>query len=317
MNKHLSSAQRYQIQIGLAGGLSVSAIAQQMGVHRCTLFREISRNAGGAGYDAKSAHQRAQARAANSRNARLISQASWQAVHHLLSLSLSPEQITSQVAISHEAIYLHLVKDRQAKGCWHLFLRCQKPYAKRCSGANRNRRGQIADRRPIEERPAFIELRQRVGDWEFDTICGPRHKSSLLCGVERKSGYIVLSLLKDKGTACACAAMIKLLAPFAHRVLTVTTDNGSEFALHKHLDAVIGCKSYFCRPYASCQRGSNENANGLLRQYLPKRRDLSTVTEQEIDAIMEQLNSRPRKRLGYKTPNDIFLKSIRRVAIRS
>ena len=124
-----------------------------------------------------------------------------------------------------------------------------------------------------------------------------------------------MALLAEGGADRACQAMIEQLLPMAWRVKTVTTDNGGEFALHEKLDAAVGCKSFFCRPYASWQRGSNENANGLIWQYLPKKRDLSTVTQDEIDFIMDQLNSRPRKRLGFKTPNQVFLQSLKGVAI--
>jgi transposase, IS30 family len=122
--------------------------------------------------------------------------------------------------------------------------------------------------------------------------------------------------MKPGAIHSACQAMIELLNPFAGRVKTVTTDNGKEFARHLDLDAELGCQSYFCRPYASWQRGSNENLNGLIRQYLPKKRDLSTVTQEELDMILDKLNNRPRKRLGFKTPNQVFLRSLNRVAIR-
>lgn len=316
MNKHIDSAQRYQIQIGLAKGLPVKVIAEQIGRHQSTVYREIANNGGGAGYDARFAHQRANASAGRSRNARLTPEQTWHAVEHYLRLEHSPEQIAGLIDISHETIYRHVYRDKKAGGCLHLSLRCQKSYRKRCSASNRRRRGRIANQRPIDERPAHIEQRAQVGHWEFDSIVGPNHGSSLLTGVERKSGYVVIALLDKTGAEGACRAMIRLLKPMAHRVKTVTTDNGSEFARHEEIDRQVGCLSYFCRPYASCQRGSNENANGLIRQYLPKKRDLSTVTQQEIDMIMDRLNNRPRKRLGFKTPNQIFLPSLRRFATR-
>jgi IS30 family transposase len=312
MNKHLDSEQRYQIEIGLAKGLPVSAIAQGIGFHKSTVYREIDNNGGGAGYDAKFAQQRADKRALNSRNASTIDEATWHGVDHYLLLEHSPEQIASKLDLSHEAIYLYIYRDQQAGGCLHLSLRCQKPYEKRCSGSNRNRRGHIANQRRIAERPAHIEDRAQVGHWEFDTIVGPKQGSSVLTGVERKSGLVLIALLADRSAATACAAMLMLLTPLAHVAKTVTTDNGKEFACHERLDAAIGCTSYFCDPYSSWQRGSNENANGLIRQYLPKKRDLSKVTQEEIDMIMERLNNRPRKRLGFKTPNQVFLQSSNR-----
>ena len=316
MNKHLDSAQRYQIQIGLAQGLAVSAIAQGIGYHRSAVYREIDNNGGGAGYDARFAQQRAVARATGSRNARTTPEQTWHEVEHYLRLEHSPEQIAGLVDISHEAIYRHVYRDKKAGGCLYLHLRCQKPYRKRCTGSGRKRRGRIVNPRPIDERPAHIEERAQVGHWEFDSIVGPNHASSLITGVERKSGYVVIARLDEPGAGGACRAMRALLEPMAHRVKTVTTDNGSEFARHAKLDRHVGCLSYFCRPYASWQRGSNENANGLIRQYLPKKRNLATVTQQEIELIMDRLNNRPRKRLGYKTPNQIFLPSLRRFATR-
>ena len=316
MNKHLGPNERYQIQIGLAQCRPVSAIAQDIGYSTSTVHREIARNGGGAGYDAKFAQQRASRRAARSRNARTIAAKTWHAVDYYVSLAHSPEQIADMLPISHETIYRHVYRDKKAGGCLHLFLRSQKAYRKRCNGSNRNRRGHIPNQRCIDERAAHIESRAQVGHWEFDTIVGPFHASSLLTGIERKSGYLMMALLAEGGAQKACQAMIELLGPIARRVKTVTTDNGGEFALHEKLDAAVGCKSFFCRPYASWQRGSNENANGLIRQYLPKKRDLSTVTQDEIDFIMAQLNSRPRKRLGFKTPNQVFLQSLKHVAIR-
>jgi transposase, IS30 family len=301
MNKHLDSKQRYQIQIGLAQGLPVSAIAQGIGRHQSTIYREIDHNGGGAGYDADFAQQRASQRGLRSRNARLIPEQTWHAVEHYLGLEHSPEQIAGLIDISHETIYRHIYRDLKAGGCLHLSLRCQKLHKKRCSGSNRNRRGHIANQRRIAERPAHIEERAQVGHWEFDTIVGPNQGSSMLTGVERKSGLVLIALLADRSAAAACAAMIALLEPLAHWVKTVTTDNGREFAWHERLDAAISCTSYFCDPYCSWQRGSNENANGLIRQYLPKKRDLSTVTQEEIDMIMERLNNRPRKRLGFNS----------------
>ena len=224
----------------------------------------------------------------------------------------SPEQIAGWLSISHETIYRYICRDKKANGCLHLHLRCQKPYRKRCTGSNRARRGQIPNQRRIDERPAHIEDRAQVGHGEFDSIVGPSHASSLMTGVKRKSGFVVIALMDMQG---ASKAMARLLKPMAHCVKTITTDNGGEFALHEWLDAELGCTSCFCRPYASCERGSNENTNGLIRQYLPKKRDLSTVTQDEVDMIMDRLNNRPRKRLEFKTPNQVFLQFLKHFAI--
>ena len=298
----------------------IALFAQGIGYNKSTVYREITRNGGGAGYDAQFAHQRSSRRCARSRNGLAITQSIWHRVEHYLLFDQSPEQIADKLDISHETIYRYIYRyiyrDKKAHGCLHLHLRCQKPYRKRCSGSNRNRRGRIANQRRIDERPAHIEQRAQVGHWEFDSIVGPNHASSMITGVERKSGYVVIGRLDQPGAQGVSQAMARLLKPMAHCVKTITTDNGSEFARHEWLDSQLGCTSYFCNPYASWERGSNENANGLIRQYLPKGRELSTVSQQEIDMIMDRLNNRARKRLGFNTPNQVFLPALKRFASR-
>lgn len=258
MNKHLDSVQRYQIQIGLAQGLPINAIAQGIGYHQSTVYREIASNGGGAGYEARFAQQRADNRALRSRNARTIEEATWHGVDHYLMLEHSPAQIADKLALSHETIYRYIYRNKKAGGCLHLFLRSQKPYRKRCAGSNRTRRGHIPNQRRIAERPAHIEDRAQVCHWEFDTIVGPNQGSSVLTGVERKSGLVLMALLADRSAAAACAAMLRLLKPPAHRVKTVTTDNGREFAWHERLDAAMGCKSYFCDPMRAGSGGATK-----------------------------------------------------------
>lgn len=314
MKHHLSPQERYQMEVLLAQKVCASRIAQLLRRNRSTIYREISRNAGATGYSARFAQQRADIRAKRSRNAKTISPKVWQAVDHYLLLDHSPEQITARLDISHEAIYQYTYRDKRHGGQLWLHLRCQKRYSKRCGG--RDRRGHIPNRRPIDERAAHIEQRAQVGHWEADTVVGPHHGSALLTIVERKSGYTLIARLADRTASSACSAMVKLLKPLAQRVKTVTTDNGGEFAQHEQLDAAVGCLSYFCRPYASWQRGTNENTNGLIRQYVPKGRDLTTVSQHEIELIMDRLNHRPRKRLGFRTPHEVFIQSFNRVAIR-
>lgn len=315
MNKHLSSHQRYQIEIGLAAGASIKAIAHSNQCHPSTVYREIARNQGGDGYRAHFAQQRADIRARRSRNAKVIPVNIWHAVEHYVITTDSPEQIADRLGISSQAIYSHVWRDKRRDGCLWLFLRSQKPYRKRCGVAGRP--GQIPNRRPIDRRPAYIEQRAQVGHVEADTIVGPRHASAILTVVDRKSGYLWAALLAERTASAANAALVALLGPIAQRLRTVTTDNGGEFAQHERLDANLGCTSYFCDPYCSWQRGTNENTNGLIRQFLPKGRDLSTVTQEELTMIVNTINHRPRKRLGFKTPHQVFTKSLHRVAIRS
>lgn len=308
MNHHLSPDERYQIQIGLASGLPVHAIAAGLGRSPSTIYREIDKGSGGTGYDAKYAQQRKRLRAAKSRNAKVIPCQVWQQVELCIVQDLSPEQIAACTNASHEAIYQYIYRNKRADGYLWLHLRCQKRYRKRAGG--RDRRGMIANQRRIDQRPPHIENRAQVGHWEADTIVGPHHASAILSIVERKSGYTLLALLPDRTARSTYLAMVQLLQPIVHKVKTITTDNGGEFAWHEKLDATLGCASYFCTPYSSCQRGTNENTNGLVRQYVPKQRELDTVDQQELQMIEDKLNHRPRKRLGFKTPHRVFVQSL-------
>jgi transposase, IS30 family len=315
MNHHLSPDERYQIQIGLAKGLSVKAMAAHLQRSPSTIYREIAQGSGGSGYDAKYAQQRKLLRAGNSRNARAIAAQTWLKVAQGISQEHSPEQVADCTNASHEAIYQYIYRDKRAGGYLWLHLRCQKRYRKRAGG--QDRRGMIANQRSIELRPKYIDNRAQVGHWEADTIVGPHHGSAILSIVERKSGYTLLALLPDRSASSTYHAMLELLKPIAHQVKTITTDNGGEFAWHEKLDAALGCLSYFCRPYASYQRGTNENTNGLVRQYIPKQRHLHTVDQAELQMIMDRLNHRPRKRLGFKTPHRVFAQSLKSFATRS
>ena len=228
----------------------------------------------------------------------------------------SPEQIAAEVPISHETIYRHINADKALGGVLYRQLRYQKKRRKRYAGG-RDRRGQIIGRRPISERPAHIEERRQIGHWEGDTVIGKGHKQAIVSLVERKSGYAVLVKVKNKTADLVSNAIIDRLKPLATKVKTLTYDNGKEFAHHASIDQALGSTSYFADPYSSWQRGSNENLNGLIRQYIPKARPLSTVSDAELAKIECLLNNRPRKRLGYKTPLEVFVKSIKPVALRA
>lgn len=171
-------------------------------------------------------------------------------------------------------------------------------------------------RRSISERPAAVETRHRVGHWEGDTIIGAGQQQAIVSLVERKSGYCLLAHVPRKTSVAVSKAIIKTLTPLQARVATLTFDNGLEFANHSAIVEALNSISYFADPYASWQRGSNENTNGMIRQYLPKKRSFTTVTQKEFVMIMERLNHRPRKRLNWKTPHEVFMQSFNRVALR-
>lgn len=316
MYKHLSREERYQIHSLLKADHTISEIARLLGRHRSTISRELSRGSGQRGYRAEQACRKASERAQHSRNARRVGPAVWADVAFYLGLQWSPEQIAGKLAVSHESVYLHVYADKAAGGDLHRNLRSQKSRRKRYL-KGQDRRGQIPNRRPISERPSHIDERKQVGHWEGDTVIGAAHKQAIVTLVERKSGYAVLAKVRNKTAELVGQAIEDKLRPLAARVKTLTVDNGKEFANHQAIDQALGIQTYFADPYCSWQRGSNENFNGLLRQYIPKKRRLETVTDEELAMIQNRLNHRPRKRLGFKTPHEVFHASLNRVALRT
>ena len=314
--KHLSQAERYQIHALMKAGHDQSQIAKLLDRHKSTISRELSRNTGSRGYRPKQACEMSADRAQNSRNASTVAPWVKEQANALLRVQWSPEQIASQLPISHETVYQHVYADKAQGGALWKNLRCQKQKRKRYAGG-RERRGQIPNRRPLSDRPLHIEARKQVGHWECDTVIGANHKGAVVTMVERKSGYAVMAKVTNKTSALVSSAIVDKLQPLAARVKTLTFDNGKEFAGHAYIDEQLQSTAYFSRPFASWERGSNENLNGLLRQYVPKKRAMSTVTDKEIRMIQNRLNNRPRKRLGFKTPAEVFHQSLKRVALRT
>jgi IS30 family transposase len=315
----LTREQRYQIYALMKAGHDQTRIATLLGCHKSTISREVRRNRGQRSYRPHQAHELAQARHLAASRPR-ITPATWSLVESWLQQQWSPEQITGRLklegreVVSHERIYQHIMEDKRRGGALHLHLRCRRERRKRYG--KHSRRGQIAGRISIEERPQVVATRRRVGDWEADTIVGRRGRGALLSLVERKSKLVRLCWVERKGAAEVARASLQVLGPLALKVLTITSDNGGEFAHHAEIARGLAARFYFARPHASWERGVNENTNGLVRQYFPKRHDFSTITEAEVEQVMERLNERPRKTLGYRTPNEVFYKR-RPVALRS
>jgi len=314
--KHLSQVERYQIYALMKAGHDQTQIAKLLDRHKSTISREISRNRGLKGYRPKQACAIATKRSEKCRNAATVPPWVAEQAACLLKLQWSPEQIAGKLPVSHETLYRHVYSDKARGGTLWKNLRCQKQKRKRYAGG-RDRRGQIPHRRPLSDRPVHIELRKQVGHWECDTVIGANHKGAIVTMVERKSGFSVIVKVSQKTSELVSRAIIEGLRPYMVRVITLTYDNGKEFAGHIQIDQALDSTSYFARPFASWERGSNENFNGLLRQYVPKKRSLNTVTEDEITMIQNRLNNRPRKRLGFKTPAEVFNQSLKRVALRT
>jgi IS30 family transposase len=310
----LTKDARYQIFALVKAGQTQTQIAMIIGCHKSTISRELSRNRLHSGYWPGAAEVSAQRRRRQSHQPRIADQ-TWQTVEQLLGQDWSPQQITKrlllerQPSVSPERIYLYIYADKRGGGTLYQHLRSQKKQRRRYRGYQR--RGQIPNRVSIEERPAIVDQKKRIGDWEGDLIVGAQRKSALFTATERKSKLTLVCKLANKSAAELRAQSIALFTPFAKRVCTITFDNGKEFCEHEAIAKALGARIYFAHPYASWERGLNENTNGLIRQYFPKGCDLAKLPESEVQRVEDLLNNRPRKTLGYRTPNEIFFKERR------
>jgi transposase, IS30 family len=309
--RQLAREQRYQIYGLMKAGQNQSQIAVVVGCHKSTISRELRRNCGQKGYRPYQADELAFDRQCDAYRARIAPQ-TWQQVERLLRQEWSPEQIAGrlklekQPTVSHECIYLYVYADKRRGGTLHRHLRSQKKQRKRYGGYIR--RGQIPNRTSIDKRPKIVASKGRFGDWEADTIVGARHKGGILSVVERKSKLTRLRKLASKAAAEMKDTSIELLGPLAAKVHTITVDNGKEFCQHEQIAAGLQARIYFAHPYSSWERGLNENTNGLVRQYFPKKHDFVGITNAEVQRVAELPNNRPRKTLGYRTPNEVFFK---------
>jgi transposase, IS30 family len=315
----LTRERRYQIYALKKAGQNQTQMAQVLGCHKSTISRELRRNCGEKGYRPYQADELAYDRRCEAYRSR-IAWETWQQVERLLRQQWSPEQIAGrlklekQPPVSHECIYLYVYADKRRGGTLHQHLRSQKKQRKRYGGYIR--RGQIPNRISIDKRPKIVANKSRCGDWEADTIVGARHKGGILSVVERKSKLTRLRRLATKSAAEMKHNSIALLTPLATKVHTITVDNGKEFSEHELIAAGLQARIYFAHPYASWERGLNENTNGLVRQYFPKKFEFARITAQDLQQVEDLLNNRPRKTLGYRTPNEVFFKQ-RSVALRS
>lgn len=305
----LTYEQRYQIFILMKAGHTQTKVSEIMGVHKSTVSREVRRNKGLRGYRPKQAHALALSRRAGKALPQ-IEERSWQWVNQLLREEWSPEQISGwllqekQVSISHEWIYQYVLNDKAQGGDLYCHLRCQRQRKKRYGSYNH--RGQLKNRVSIDERPSVVDKRSRLGDWELDTVIGKKHQQAIVSLTERKSKLCLMAKVSRRTANQVSQAIIRLLSPVADQVHTMTSDNGKEFAQHEAIANALKADFYFAHPYASWERGLNENTNGLIRQYFPKKCDFTAITTQQIKHVMDKLNNRPRKTLGFKTPNQVF-----------
>ena len=314
--RQLSNEERYQIAALRSHGLSSPQIAAVLGRHRCTITREVKRNAtpyDGA-YRPNMAAEMTSARRRRSRRNARYSAADFAAVAVLLREQWSPAQIVGrlrregQSVMSHETMYLRIWAERKSGGTLWRYLRGARKRRRKRYGRY-DSRGRLAGKKLITERPAIVARRARYGDWEIDTVHG-RGTACVLTAVERKSGLVRIGKLTRATAAYTTERAVQLLLGEPHRVHTLTADNGTEFHGFPDIERGLDARVYFATPHHAWERGTNENTNGLLRQYLPKGADLRNLTQRDCNRIARHLNQRPRLRLGFRTPHEVYYGSV-------
>jgi IS30 family transposase len=306
----LTQEERYHISVLCKEGYSKTDTARKTNRHISTISRELNRNTGKKGYRPKQAQEKALKRRYTSRKAIKFTDKLRQIVDKKISEQYSPDQISgklkmSGIHISHEWIYKYLLDDKRNGGQLYQNLRHSRRKRKKRYGSH-ERRGQIPNRVAIDKRPEIVDTRRRIGDWEADTIIGRNHKGAMVTLVERKSKYTLIRRINRKTSLLLNNAVSELTKNIKERFITMTVDNGSEFAGHEKITSKLGVAVYFAHPYHSWERGLSENTNGLIRQYFPKKTDFREVSDKEVLLVQHRLNNRPRKTLGYLTPNEVF-----------
>ena len=310
--QQLTKDERYQIKACLQIDMKQVDIAKLLKRSPATISREIKRNTGKRGYRPKQANDQATMRRLTAEKSIKLTNEIKQDIVKLIKQELSPEQVCDylithgKTKLHHETIYRMLLQDKCDGGTLYKHLRhLHKSHRKRYGSYER--RGRIKNAVSIEQRPAIVDSRSRIGDWEGDTVIGKDHKSAIYTLVDRKSLYTVIVKLNGKNATELVDKTLKVLEPMSSKIHTITYDNGLEFAEHERMAKALDVDIYFAHPYSSWERGINENTNGLIRQYFPKGTDFNKVTNSQIEFVMERLNTRPRKTRGGKQPVELFL----------
>ncbi len=313
--RQLTEEDRIEIYAMKQAGKEQKQMANRLGVSPSTISRELARNAGLRGYRPKQAQQRTLERRFNARKAVKMTPKTRFYIESKLRQQHSPEQIAKRMkrdehwdgpAVSHERIYQYVWQDKAQYGSLYKNLRIGGTKQRRKRRNSRDSRGTIKNRVGIENRPAIVERKIRIGDWEGDTVIGKNHQGALVTLVDRKTKLTLIGKV-DRYTAEAVEeTIVRLMEALPRRNHTLTVDNGKEFANHESVADALGINVYFADPYSAWQRGLNENTNGLIRQYVPKGSDIRILTDEQIQHIMDRLNNRPRKSLGFLTPNEVF-----------
>ena len=310
----ITYAERYTLGLLRQRGLSPAAIARMLGRHRSSIGREVQRNRAHSDgtYRPQLADWYARTRRSRARRNRRFTAAVWAQIQALVREDWSPEQVAGRLrleralTISHETIYRYIWADKRAGGTLHQHLRGARKQRRKRYGRY-DSRGRLAGKRPISARPRAVETRRELGHWEADTMLGASQAGPcVLSLVERKTGYLMLGQLRQRISAAVNPRAQQLIAAQPHPVRTITVDNGTEFHEYAALERATATRFYFATPHHAWERGTNENTNGLLRQYLPKRQSMAHLTQHDCNRIAAKLNHRPRKRLGYRTPEECY-----------
>jgi len=309
--RQLTPAERYELSTLRRQGFRPAEIARALGRHRSTVIREIRRNICSDGaYRPATADDFARWRRARSRRNQRFTVDDWKLVEVWLREDFSPDQVSGWLrrfrllSISHETIYRHIWRNKQQGGTLHRHLRCAQKKRRKRYGSY-DSRGRLAGKRPIAERPPGAQNRSRVGHLEGDTVLGTT-RDCLLTLVDRKTGYVLIGKLEARTVEATNRCAIELLRRTERRIRSVTVDNGTEFHGYKAIEAATGAHFFFATPHHSWERGTNENTNGLIRQYAPTRTSLAHLTQPDCDRIANKLNNRPRRRLGFRTPAECY-----------
>jgi len=311
--KQLTQKERYHIWASLKRGVTQKEIANTIGVHPSTICREIKRNKDVTTqeYHYAFAQTKSQRRQQNKRKYTVFTSKIKIYIKKHLNKDWSPEQIAGRMmldtglSICHETIYRYIYYNKSRGGRLYKHLRHKnKKYHNRAN--TYQRRGIIIDRVSIDKRPKIVERKNRIGDFEIDTVIGRHHIGALVTVVDRKSKFTLIKNVASKRAEEVTKALIDMLLPLKPITKTITSDNGKEFAYHTQVSEALNTSFYFAHPYSSWERGLNEHTNGLIRQYLPKKTDFTQVSKEEIISIQDKLNHRPRKILDYRTPYEVF-----------
>ncbi len=312
----LTVAERNQFYALRKAQIPMVAIAVQLSRSRTTLYNELSRNTGGRGYRPKQAQVFTEQRRAEKAGPLKMTPPVVAYIDAQLGLQWSPEQIADAlkmapdrlgVTVSHETIYRHIWNDKRAGGMLYSHLR-QGHKTRRKRRGSKDLRGTIRNRVDIDQRPAVVETRSRLGDWEADLVCGAGASGYLVTLLERMSRRVLIGFTKTKFANQVTDEILRLLQN--ESVKTITFDNGKEFAGHEQIAAELRCGCFFAKPYHSWERGANENTNGLIRQYFPKKMSFAKITAKQIAFVQNRLNTRPRKCPDCKSPDAVYFSSV-------